>query len=104
MRFRERLGGFFEAEQLLEVYGLDATRFEGLVDYVRVDVNLVRRIRINEADTETLGRHPLIGYKLGNLIIRFRDHHGAFENEADLKKLGVLDDEAIRKIARYLEF
>ncbi len=104
VRFRERLGGFFEAEQLLEIYGMDSTRFEGLMAYVRVDTALVRRIRINEADTETLGRHPLIGYKLGNLIIRFRDHHGAFGNEADLKKLGVLDEGTIRKIARYLEF
>lgn len=104
VRFRERLGGFFEAEQLLEIYGMDSTRFEGLTAYIRVDAALVRRIRINEADTETLGRHPLIGYKLGNLIIRFRDHHGAFGDAADLKKLGVLDDGTIRKIARYLEF
>lgn len=104
VRFRERLGGFCEKEQLMEVYGLDSARYERLKDYVRVDTSLVRRIRINEVDAERLGRHPLVGYKLGNLIVRYRDHHGPFSNEGELKKLGVLDEETIEKLRPYLVF
>jgi len=104
VRFRERLGGFCEKEQLMEVYGLDSVRYQKLKDYVRVDTSLVRRIRINEVDAERLGRHPLVGYKLGNLIVRYRDHHGKFRNETDLKSLGVLDEEIIKKLKHYLVF
>lgn len=104
VRFRDRLGGFFEKEQLMEVYGLDSSRYLKLKDYVRVDTNLVRRIRINEVNAEDLGRHPLIGYKMGNLIVRYRDHHGPFSNEEELRKLGVLDEETIKKLRQYLVF
>lgn len=104
VRFRDRMGGFYAKEQLLEVYGLDSVRFQGLQDYIRVDTGLVKRIRINEVAAEDLGRHPLIGYKMGNLIVRYREHNGAYRGEGDLRKLGVLEEETIKKLSHYLVF
>ena len=104
VRFRDRLGGFWEKGQLMEIYGMDSIRYSGLKDFVRLDTSLISRLMINEMDAERLGRHPMIGYKLGKLFVRYRELHGPFKNEKDLKKLGVMDEETIRKLSKYLDF
>lgn len=104
IRYRDRLGGFYDVDQLLEVYGMDSARWEGLLEYVEVDRHKMQGLRINELDQETLGRHPLIGFKLASIIVRYREHHGAFADAAALNSLGVIDDDNWSKLLPYLQF
>lgn len=104
IRFRDRLGGFHHLSQLLDVYGMDSARYEGFVHYVRLDSAQIRRISINQAGYDELRMHPLISNKLAGLIVRFREHHGVFGSEGDLRKLKVLDEESLRHLLPYLEF
>lgn len=104
VRYRDRLGGFYDVDQLLDVYGMDSARWEGLLEYVEVDRQKMQGLRINELDQETLGRHPLIGFKLASIIVRYREHHGAFADAEALKSLGVIDEEIWSKLLPYLQF
>lgn len=87
VRFRERLGGFYHMEQLLEVYGMDSARMEGILPFIHVDKNLVKKININTIDESALRRHPYVDTKMAVLIIRYRDQHGPFHVFDDLLRI-----------------
>lgn len=104
VRYRERLGGFYDLHQLLDVYGMDSARFVRMEPLLDLDSSLVRKIPINQADYELLRSHPMISNKQAALIIRYREYHGSFRSLEDLKQIKPLDEQILRNIAPYLEF
>lgn len=102
VRFRDLLGGFHQTSQLLDVYGFDSTRFDGLKSYVYVDTAAVVKIPINSADYGELRKHPFISSKLANLIVQYRKQHGPFRRKEDLFNIAIMDAEIFRTIAPYL--
>ncbi len=102
VRFRDGLGGFYDKRQLLDVYGFDEERYEGLAAHVYADATAVSRININTATYEELAAHPLISYKQANAVVQYRKQHGPFANVDALLDIVILDEEFLRKIAPYL--
>lgn len=102
--YRERLGGFYKKEQLMEVYGLDSLKFEEIKAQIQVDVSEIKKININTADFDTFKKHPYLKYKQINAIIQYRKQHGDYTSIADLKKLLILSPQTIEQIAPYLQF
>lgn len=102
VRFRDRLGGFHDVSQLLDVYGMDTMRFNGLKSFVYVDSNHVKKIGINSADYEQLKDHPFINPKLANAIVQYRKQHGPYRSLSDLWQIAIMDDVIFRKIVPYL--
>ncbi|WP_379020355.1 ComEA family DNA-binding protein [Parapedobacter deserti] len=102
VRFRNRLGGFHHVSQLMDVYGFDTLRFDGLKKFVHVDTSLVKKIALNTADYEALKAHPFISPKLANLIVQYRKQHGPYRATHDLLQIAVMDEENFRKIAPYV--
>lgn len=102
IRYRDRLGGFHDVSQLMEVYGMDEERYEPLSDQIFVDVSLLKKIDINDADFKLLNNHPFINYKQANAIIQYRKQHGDFEKVEDLLNVLIIDEDFLRKIAPYL--
>lgn len=103
-KYRERLGGFYKKEQLLEVYGLDSAKFNEIKDQVMVNANDIRKININTAEFEELKNHPYLKYKQINAIIQYRKQHGRYNDMEDLKKVIILDAQTIQRIMPYLIF
>lgn len=102
VRFRDALGGFHDSAQLLDVYGMEAERYERIKDNVYVIANSHKLIPINSADYETLRVHPLIKPRQANAIIQYRKQHGDFKTKEDLLKIVTLDEEFLRSIAPYI--
>jgi DNA uptake protein ComE-like DNA-binding protein len=48
LRYREKLGGFVDVSQLLEVFGIDSVRFAAIKPNVYVDTTKITRIMINK--------------------------------------------------------
>lgn len=86
--YRQRLGGFYKKEQLLEVYGLDSLKYNEIKDQLILDDQALTRINLNTALFDDLKNHPYLKYKQVNAIIQFRKQHGNYGNIADLKKSG----------------
>ncbi len=103
-KYRDRLGGFYKKEQLMEVYGLDSIKFEEIKAQIWIDVSPVKKININTADFETLKNHPYLKYKQINAIIQYRKQHGNYSGIADLKKLLILSSQTIEQLTPYLQF
>lgn len=102
VRFRNLLGGFHHVTQLMDVYGMDTTRFERLKEHIYVYSAFVKKIELNSADYERLRNHPFISPKLANAIVQFRKQHGPYQSLADLLRIEIMNDEIFCKIVPYL--
>ena len=74
--YRDRLGGFVAAEQIMEVEGMDNERFALFAPQIEVDRSLVRTIDLRTADQSTLGKHPYIGPYAARWIVHYRQQLG----------------------------
>ncbi|MES3018644.1 MAG: helix-hairpin-helix domain-containing protein [Bacteroidota bacterium] len=104
IRFRERLGGFYDKEQLREIYGMDSVRYSMIESQISVDALSIKKINVNRATFEDLRRHPYLNFKQINALIQYRKQHGNYSSPEDLKKVLILNEEIIRKIGPYLSF
>ncbi|MBM3935747.1 MAG: hypothetical protein FJ343_01175 [Sphingomonadales bacterium] len=82
--YRNRLGGFVNAHQLLEIYGMDSITFEVVLRYVTLETSFIRRISINQADVEVLSDHPYVGWSLAKRVVAYRRQHGLYRSTSDL--------------------
>ena len=102
--YRQRLGGFFDKTQLLEIDGIDAERFAGLADEVSVDPTRIRRLDIWHAPDSLLARHPYIGARGARSLVRYRELYDSTRwTLADLSREQVLSQENIEKLKKYIE-
>ena len=101
--YREKLGGYIDKEQLLEVYGFDSIRLEIIAPFIDIDSVTIRKIRINYDDFKTILRHPYIEYEDVKKIVNHRESKGMIKDwETYLK---VVEREDIdRRLRWYLEF
>jgi len=104
IKYRERLGGFYKKEQLLEVYGLDSIKYTEIKDQISISNVPLKTININTAVFDDLKRNPYVSYKQINAIIQYRKQHGNYSNIADLKKIAILNQQVVDKIAPYISF
>lgn len=102
LRFRERLGGFYSADQVAETYGLPDSTFQKLRPLLQVDPNQINRININTATKEELRLHPYIRWNLANAIVEYRSQHGLFKDIRELKKIVLVDDSVFGRVSPYL--
>lgn len=103
VRYRELLGGFVEAEQLMEVYGVDQELFSGIVVYIEPDGD-IRRLQVNQADFKELLRHPYLNYKQVQVIVSLRRKKGDISSMRELSFLDEFTPEDIFRLEPYLEF
>lgn len=104
IRYRNRLGGFINKEQLKEVFEIDSLKYEGIKQQVSVNPSIIRKIPINTISFAQLRLFPYLNYKQVNAIIEYRNQHGNYTSIADMKNIVLLDDALLRKIEPYLSF
>lgn len=89
LEYRDKLGGYIEASQLLEVYGFDSIRFAIISPYISLDSVMIRKININKDDFKTILRHPYIEYEDVKRIVNHRETKGMIKDwETYLKAVG----------------
>ncbi len=103
--YRDRLGGFWRKEQLLEIEGFDADRYAGCADEVTVDDRKIRKIDLWHASDTLLARHPYLGPKGARSIVRYRELYDSTRwSLPDLAAERVLSQEIIEKLEKYIVF
>lgn len=104
IKYRDKLGGFANKMQLMEVYGVDTVKYQQLEGQVKVDAYFIRKIRINQVDYEGFKSFPYLNGKQKSAILQYRKQHGEYHSMLDLSKVLLLDEEILLKIEPYLEF
>ena len=101
--YRNKLGGFIDKQQLLEVYGLDSSRFEIISPYIILDSIEIQKVKVNHDDFKTILRHPYIEYEDVKKIVNYRETKGMITNWEQYKKV-VTRDDVEERLSLYLEF
>lgn len=102
IRYRERLGGFVQNSQLMEVYGVDSTRYEQWQAYLKMVSGVVRQININYATETELAAHPYISKNLARRLLSYREQHGVFKSPTDLSKLHGVQERNLLQLLPYI--
>ena len=104
VKFRENIGGLYSKDQLLEVYGMTPEVLEKVFEYFEFVPEIKNKILINQADVNTLAKHPYINYGSAKVIVAFRDQHGSYQTYDDLLKIKIFNAEWVDRLKPYLEF
>ena len=102
VRYRERLGGFVQVEQLREVWGIDSLLLEKIKPSVYVKNTSLRKIPLNEVDLRTLKQHPYLDYYQAKEIYLHRQKYGAFSSLEDLLKVNLMDSGTFQRLLPYV--
>ncbi|WP_319501039.1 helix-hairpin-helix domain-containing protein [uncultured Draconibacterium sp.] len=102
LKYRNLLGGFCNANQLLEVYGFSEELFAAVKPSITVDTTAIKPIRINYAEFSEMIRHPYFDKSSVNAILNEKDKNGPIKNLSELEKLESIDAEFIDKIRPYI--
>lgn len=104
IQYRERLGGFHSPEQLMEIPGIDSTRYGGVAKRVTADPLKIRRFRLDSAGKYFLINHPYIGAYAARGIILMREKMGKeFCTLENLVKERVVSNENAERLWPYIE-
>ena len=101
VKYRDYLGGFYQIEQLREVYGVSEELFQSLKPYLIVDSSLIKKMRLNHGDLNSRLRHPYL--KRGQLtaLILFRQKNRTICSFEALKELTEFSDDDWDRLIPY---
>ncbi len=102
VKYREKLGGFYHKNQLLEVWGMDSVRLNKIYGSVSVNPSLIRKININAGDIKSLMKHPYIDFYLARSIINYRKLNGRFTSLQQIQLISGMYKELYAKLEPYL--
>lgn len=103
VKFRDGLGGFTSTAQYNEIFGLDSLALNELNRLAAIRTP-AHKININTASAEDIDRHPYISKRQAEIIVRYREQHGAYKSAQELLNIKILDEKLVSKIAPYLAF
>ena len=98
--YRERLGGFYSADQLTEIANFPASA----LPYFKVEDDACRRLNVNKLTLNQLRRHPYMGFYRAKTIVDHRRLHGQIRSLDELKLYKDFTPDAIERLRHYLEF
>ena len=99
--YREKLGGFYSKLQLLEVFGIDTSRYAGIADQIYVDSTRIVKLDLNYSGFKDLLQHPYMEYYFVKSVFEYKDRHGQFDSVAELKKIDLVYNHLYQRISPY---
>ena len=103
VNYRDKLGGYCETEQLLEVYRMDTTRYNAIKDYVKIDSTFIpKRLKINSDEFKVLLRHPYLEYEDVKKIVNHREQKGMIASWKQLTK--IIGDGINPRLRYYIDY
>jgi hypothetical protein len=103
MIYREKLGGFYQVDQLKEVYGLDSLWVNENKALLKVGTGIYRFLEINKLEWKDF-KHPYLPYGQSKVVLVYRKQHGVLKDFEALEKIQLLDLVAWRRLRPYLSF
>lgn len=104
VEYRERLGGYHNLEQLLEVYSIDAELLADISSHLTVDTTVIHKMDINSLSLKQLLRHPYIEYYQARDIVRLREKGVTIHSLDDLRAVPSMNDTTLSRLIPYLAF
>ncbi len=104
VRYRDRLGGFTDKNQLLEVYGITPQLLDNIGPYLTIDTLAISKMDINSIPLKQLIKHPYIEYYQARDIVTLRNRGQRFNSADDLRAIPSMADTTLRRLLLYIDF
>ena len=101
IRYREKLGGYSDIAQLMEIDGLPDSLMEW---FIISDTIPVRKINVNTSTLVELRRHPYIDFYQARAIVEFRSERGKIKGPEQLSFMEEFTDQDLIRLEPYLDF
>lgn len=101
VKYRILLGGYYNTQQLAEVYGFKQNILQASIPYIQVDTSLITKIDLNKATFKEILHHPYISYDMTKAIVKKRDK-GKYKSVNELLEFDILPDTIFSKVRPYL--
>lgn len=98
--YRERLGGFYSLEQLLEVKYMTPE----LLEWFSLGEVAVRRLQINRAGLDKLRSHPYLNFYQAKVIVEHRRTRGELKSLSQLSLYEEFTEKDLIRLAAYVSF
>lgn len=103
VNYRDKLGGFLSVDQVGEMIGFPDSVFQAIKPFLVISSPAIRKINLNSASIADLDAHPYISKRQAELIVAYREQHGAFASPEDIGKMRAIADKAwLAKVRPYL--
>jgi DNA uptake protein ComE-like DNA-binding protein len=103
VKYRKRLGGYRDIQQLMELYKMDSLKFNKMISQLYLDTVTIERINLNTAEFKEILRHPYINYETTKYIVNKRNKLGKFAALYQLKDSVNMQDSLYQKLLPYIE-
>jgi len=101
VEYRRKLGGFRNAEQVMEACAMP----DEVLQWVKVSADApVRKVNVNKLSLQRLMNHPYISFYQARAIVEYRKAYGDIKGIENLKGLEGFTPLKIEKLQAYLEF
>ncbi len=101
IKYRKLLGGFYNTQQLLEVYGLENETYNNIQNMIYADTTKITRLNLNKADYKTLLRHPYLNNFQVEGLIRYRKFKKNIRRLDEVIENNILPKEIYTKMKHY---
>ncbi len=101
IHYRQALGGYYSADQLMSVPGMHPENYARIHPHVWADSSLLIRINLNTAGETELERLYRVYGKQAKAILAWREAHGGFHQLSALCDIEVFDEATCRLLQHY---
>ena len=102
IKYRDRLGGFSNKEQILEVWKMTIETYDKLIPQIEIDKSKIRKLKINEVTPKELKNHPYLNWSQVNSIVKMRMQRTKFNAIDEIQESKLIDAETFEKLIPYL--
>ena len=102
VNYRERLRGFYEPRQLLEVFGMDTARYALIEANLKVSRDSVHPVDLNTVTFKELLHHPYFPFAITKNIMIYRQKNKNFRTLDELRNIQGVNDSLFRRMVIYL--
>ncbi len=102
--YREKLGGFYSADQLSELKVVTESNFEQIITQISCDSCDISKIDINFALAKNLIGHPYISQVALRRLLKIRQIKGGWSSIAEMTEDNIFNKEEAARLRPYLRF
>lgn len=103
IKFRDKLGGFHDVEQIKEVYGIDSNIIELHYSIFLIETD-VQKLNINSISEIKLSKHPYFSTAIAKSIINNRRQNGNYLKAEDFLRINIIQKSWVKKVEPYIDF
>jgi len=102
INYREKMGGFYNINQLMDINSINKESFETYKSRFNVSTKSIKKLSLNFSEVEDFVAHPYLNYQQSKEIVEFRSKNGPYKSVKQLLDSKIILEGRYRKIKPYL--